>query len=145
MTAKPSLPRVPHGVLTHSWGDRLITQLRRWFELLDGAFEVTGELHTHGRRQKITFVTDATYTVVDEDMWIDVNRAGAVTLTFPDYAADANRGKRFVVQDASGGASGNNITLDTGSATFNGSATYVISTDYGRVEVIWNGSEYLVA
>ena len=78
-------------------------------------------------------ITDATGTSAATDTIIEVNRAGAVTLTL-ETISTTNGGRFLIVADISGAAAANNITLARGgSDTINGATSYVINQDYGWV------------
>lgn len=85
-------------------------------------------------------VEAATYNVQINDRLIDVayTATGAVTINLP-AAASVNFGGRtrmYTVFDSGANASVNNITIDgNGSEQINGSATYVISSNRGKVTV----------
>lgn len=86
-------------------------------------------------------VTAATYAARAGDRLIGVNRAGAVTVTLP--TAQLRAGRNYTVKDESGAASTNNITVATeGSETIDGSATDVISDNYGAKHYYSNGSNW---
>lgn len=79
-------------------------------------------------------ITTATYVVLPADAIIYVNRAGTVTLTLPDAAAwlAAHPTGQLIIQDISGAASTNNITINrAGSDTINGLTSVTITSDYG--------------
>lgn len=125
------------------WAADLISKLHLIFEEIRfGNTELLGELiGLSGRRIKVTSVTDATYTLLLTDDVIDVNRAGPVTLTLPE---GASRGKRFYIQDSSGAASSNPITVNkSASINVNGGSSVTLNTDYGRILVIYNGEQYV--
>jgi hypothetical protein len=52
----------------------------------------------------------------------------------------------FVVKDRTGNASTNNITVTTpgGAVLFDGSTSFVIDSNYGSIQVIFNGTNYEV-
>lgn len=95
-----------------------------------------------GRRIPPALVIAASYTIKLTDDVVDVNFAGAVALTLP---ANPGLGQRAIVQDSSGAASGNNITISPDSGNINGAGSYVFSTDYGRVTMIFNGTQWIAA
>ena len=121
--------------------------LVRWLEELvagfDGIMEAKSEFVSFaGRTKKVTLVTDAAYTILKTDHIIDCNRAGVIGLTLPNTP---RFGQVFVVADGSGGASGNTITInDSGSGiTVNGTTSITITADYGRLDIYYNGTEYI--
>jgi len=86
-------------------------------------------------------VTSATYAAKAGDRLIGVNRAGAVTITLP--TAQLRAGRTYTVKDESGAAATNNITVATeGSETIDGSATDVISDNYGAKHYYSDGSNW---
>jgi len=86
-------------------------------------------------------VTATTYTAKGGDRVIGVNRAGAVTITLP--TAEVRKGRVYTVKDESGAATTNNITVDTeGSETIDGSATDVLSDNYGAKTYYSDGSNW---
>ena len=86
-------------------------------------------------------VTGATYAAKAGDRLIGVNRAGTVTITLP--SAQLRAGCTYTVKDESGAAASNNITVATeGSETIDGSATDVISDNYGAKHYYSNGSDW---
>lgn len=96
--------------------------------------ESTGLLTTNGRMKKVTYVTDASYTVLTTDEVIFCDRAGTVDI---QLISSLNNGRTFTISDVSGAAAANNITITAPVAqTINGSTTYVINTNYGAVTLI---------
>ena len=126
------------------WASDLVRWLETFVREMRGDLEVGGKLITEsGRIENVTLVVDAPYTARLDDEVIDVNRAGAVTITLPP-SASLIKGQRIVIQDSSGNASTSNITLAAdGSDTVNGAASVLINTDYGRRTARWNGSEWV--
>ena len=124
------------------WADRLIATLERFFSSLAGDLEVQSRLITRaGRRRKVTLVTDSTYTVLKTDDIVDVNRAGAVTLTLP---ATPEEGACWKIHDSSGDASSNNITvMPSAGYNINGAASVGISTNYGAMFIYFNGTQFI--
>ena len=101
--------------------------------------------HTHevaaSGLQHVT-ITAATYTALGTDEIIGVNRAGVVTVTLPTAQA-AILGKAYIINDESGAAYTNNITVATqGAETIDGAATYVIGGNYGSMGFVSNGTNW---
>jgi hypothetical protein len=89
-------------------------------------------------------VSGATYAAKGGDRLIGVNRAGTVTVTLP--TAQLRAGRTYTVKDESGAAATNNITVATeGSETIDGSATDIISEDYGSKAYYSDGSNWFTA
>jgi hypothetical protein len=108
---------------------------------ITGAFTMNGSLLT-----PVTTVAAATYDLLVTDLLVHVTYTGtwAVTsLTLP--TAQVSNGRRVIVKDAGGGATANNITIDTeGSETIDGAATLVIAVDYGYAELYSDGTNWFV-
>ena len=86
-------------------------------------------------------VTSTSYAAKAGDRVIGVNYAGAVTITLP--TAQLRAGRVYTVKDESGAAATNNITVATeGSETIDGSATDVISENYGSKTYYCDGSNW---
>jgi len=88
--------------------------------------------------------TAANLTLDVDDYYIGVtSTAAARTITLPTAAVSA--GKSYIIKDESGGALTNNITIDTEtSETIDGVNTYVISSNYGSVTVICDGTNWFI-
>lgn len=145
MTAKiPVLPAPAQ--FDRAWASALVGTLNAWIkQLVFGDHVIQGQLTTRsGQRLKTTLVTAATYTVLLTDQIIDVNRAGAVTLTMPVRSADGF-GQVWYVQDSSGGAATNNITINRPNSSFNinGGASVTLATNYGRLMIVDNATQYV--
>ena len=77
-----------------------------------------------------TPVTVATYVPVATDSFLQVNRAGAVTVNLPTAASRS--GYPLMIKDISGAAQTNNITINkNGSDTIEGLSSIVINSAYG--------------
>lgn len=82
------------------------------------------------------------YTVLSTDQYISIDTSvGSVTLNFP---VGATVGQSFIVKDRSGNSSIKNITITTliGIVTFDGSVAYTINTNFGSIQIMFNGSNY---
>jgi len=135
------VPR-PRERLDRQWGLDILRYLEKFMASLDGVWQSHSELITdQGRSLHVTLVITATYTILKTDDVVDVNFAGAVTLTLPETP---RLGQRFIVQDSSGAASTNNITINgSASKNLNGGANFVIVEDYQKVEIEYNGTQYI--
>ena len=86
-------------------------------------------------------VTSAAYSARAGQRLIGVNRAGTVTITLP--TAQLRAGRSYTIKDESGAAATNNITVATeGSETIDGSATDVISDNYGAKHYYSDGTNW---
>tara|TARA_B100001113_G_scaffold4084_1_gene3536 strand:- start:2688 stop:3071 length:384 start_codon:yes stop_codon:yes gene_type:complete len=83
-------------------------------------------------------LTASSYGAKVDDLFIDVNVSQATTINLP---VNAPIGTNYIIKDTSGNASTNNITVTSGSGdTIEGANTKVISTNYGLVKLIYNGT-----
>src|SRR5690554_3709889 len=92
-----------------------------------------------------TTVAGATYTVLmtDDIIHSTYSATGAVTITIPT-ALMAEK-KTFTIKDAAGKAGTNNITIATqGAETIDGSATYVINSDYDSITLYSDGNNWYI-
>lgn len=88
--------------------------------------------------------TATNYTVLLTDFTIGVtSTAAARTITLPS-AAIAGVGHRYIIKDESGGALINNITVASTSGNIDGSATFVINTNYGSITVYSDGTNWFI-
>lgn len=92
-----------------------------------------GEIHA------VTQVTTATYTALTTDYVLACNRAGTIAITL--IASPVN-GRTYRIKDISGAAATNNITITPASGNIDGAANYVISTNYGGIDIIYTGSQW---
>jgi hypothetical protein len=78
------------------------------------------------------------------DIFISVDSSSARTVNLPN--APSFTGTIYIVKDRVGSAGTHNITVTTpgGTVTFDGSTTYVIDTNYGAAQFIFNGTNYEV-
>lgn len=80
------------------------------------------------------------YTVLTSDHYISVDcSGGVVTLDFPNSPTFK---QVWIVKDRTGNASANHITLTTpgGTVTIDGSTSYVITSNYGAVNILANAT-----
>lgn len=94
----------------------------------------------------ITSVTHAAspYTVLSTDEFLAVQSSGgAITILLPNAPTT---GRVIYIKDSNGAANTNNISVTTvgGVVTIDGSTTYTMNTNYGSINVIFDGSNYEV-
>ena len=86
------------------------------------------------------------YSALQTDEVIEFSStAASYTLTLPAPSitgVTANKGKTYVIKDASGGAATNNITIAPASGTIDGVASVSINTAYGFVQVYCDGTAW---
>lgn len=89
-----------------------------------------------------------------------VTAAGAVTVATTDYFVCINKtsgaataanlfaspvtGSHLVIKDCKGDAGTNNITITPAAGNIDGAGTYVISTNYGSAEIVYNATQWNV-
>jgi hypothetical protein len=92
--------------------------------------------------------TATSYTALITDYIIEVTSTAAarvITLPAPSLVgASPNPGKIFIIQDTSGAAATNNISLTPASGLIDGGATVAINVNYGCATVFCDGSAYYV-
>lgn len=93
----------------------------------------------------ITTITTGNLTVTNESIVVVDKTVGAATaVTIP--APSSTGGRRCIkVLDCKGDAATNNITITAASGNINGAANYVISENYGCVELMDDGVEWIVS
>lgn len=91
-----------------------------------------------------TIAGDVTAALLQNQSVLVVNKASgaatAVALPAANYVGQAVK-----VIDGKGDAATNNITITPASGTIYGAATYVISENYGSVELLWDGTNWQVS
>lgn len=87
--------------------------------------------------------TSGAYNVTATDYIVIVNKASgqATTVNLPGSPAT---GRVIVVKDGKGDAASNNITITPAAGTIDGGASVVITSNYGSVAVVYNGTEWSV-
>ncbi len=88
--------------------------------------------------------TAISLTVTNVMYYIGVTDTSAArTITLP-IGASVVTNQVFVIKDESGGAATNNITITCsgGATNIDGATSRVISSNYGSVNLIWNGTQY---
>jgi len=91
----------------------------------------------------IRVATAVSITTAGEAILGVTNTAAPRTITLA--TADARDGKFITIQDESGGAGSNTITIDTeGSELINGAATTTIPTNYGARGLYSDGSNWFI-
>ena len=91
-----------------------------------------------------TPVAATPYVVLSTDAFIGVNTSAlAITINLPNAPVT---GKVYIIKDVSGNAAALNITVTTvgGVVLIDAAATYVMNTAYEAINVLFNGTKYLV-
>ena len=86
--------------------------------------------------------TDSPYVVLDSNYYISCDvSSGAITVEMPNSPLE---GRVFIVKDAEGNSSVNNITVttDSGTVDIDGATSQAISMDFKSLNFIFNGTSY---
>ncbi len=91
----------------------------------------------------IKVVTPAAYpyTTTAQDALIKVDTSSARTIT---PLASPTTGQKHIIKDTVGSAAANNITVTPSGKNIDGSASHVITTNYGSITIIYNGTEWSI-
>jgi hypothetical protein len=92
-----------------------------------------------GRRRHITSTTISYLVLATDDIIAVGTTSAGITVTLP---ASPTAGDAFDVKDTVGLAATNNITISGNGNDIDGASTFVISTNYGSVTLVFNGSEW---
>lgn len=85
---------------------------------------------------------DSPYTIASTDFLIAVDSAlGAVILNLPP---SPTTGKTYKIKDISGSAAAQNITINGNGYNIDGSSSYTINSNYGKLEVIFTGTRWSI-
>jgi len=103
----------------------------------NGKFTTTGGQIAKVRVALTTPVSVAATT--DFGIVCKLTTPGAVAVNLPAGVA----GQEFVIQDGTGDAAANNITITPAAGTINGAATLVIAANYGRTTLRYDGTLWL--
>ena len=84
------------------------------------------------------------YTVLPTDYYISCDpTAGTITILLPNAPTQF---REFVIKDRTGQASGKNISITTvgGLVTIDTQTTYTIASNFGAIQLLFNGTSYEV-
>lgn len=84
-----------------------------------------------------TDIKTGAYTAASNDRVLVDSTGGAVSITLPTGV----EGMKIAVQDIGGAAGTNNITVV---GTINGITNYVISDDFGNVEILFSDGDFII-
>lgn len=104
---------------------------------VDGSGTVTTTGRIGGTRV-VTAAGAVTVTSTDETVVINKTVGAATTVNLPAGVT----GRTYVFKDGKGDAAVNNITITPAAGTIDSAATLVINTNYGRITLIYNGTEW---
>lgn len=84
-------------------------------------------------------VTGATHSATDNTIVL-CNRAGTVAVTLPNPSLNS----QIVVKDISGAAETNTITITSSSGNLDGSSSQTITSNYGTIAFIGDGTNWWI-
>jgi len=106
-----------------------------------GAETFSGKVtQSAGQQWALEAAGSSPFTITGTAVFVGVTNAAATTVKMPAASAV---GDWYVVTDPLGQAGSNNITVDGNGKNINGASTYVISTNYDSVRVLYTGSEWI--
>lgn len=106
-----------------------------------GQFTTTKFVTNIGRRVKVTNVTSGPYTTAVSDQIISVGTlSSALTINLP---AGPVAGDTYTIKDANGSASSFNITVQGNGSNIDAASSSVISSNYGVLRIVYNGSKWI--
>lgn len=91
-----------------------------------------------------TTVNTTPYVVLTTDDFLGVDSSGApIQINLPNAPTT---GRVITIKDTTGSANTNNITVTTvgGAVLIDAAATYVMNTQYAAIDVLFNGTKYLI-
>lgn len=131
-------PHVRSGTITSSDGSINVVKGNGTINLL-----VTSTINNSIVYTSVVFA-QTPYTVGAIDQFLGVNvTGGAITIKLPDSPVT---GRVYSVKDTVGNSSVSNITVTTtgGAVTIDGSATFVMNTNYSSINLVFSGTSYEV-
>ena len=136
---RPEEFTVPAG---KAWGDEEFFFAEDIFKLDIGIFEdPTTNIEVDEASSLFQYATDVTLSETDHFVGVDTATT-SITVTLP-LATTINSGKQLVIKDESGNAEVNNIIIKTDEfegATIDGYSEITITSNYGAVNLYYNGS-----
>jgi len=79
------------------------------------------------------------YTTLTSDFVILVDSSAARTIT---PLGSPTTGQMYRIKDNVGSAALNNITITPSGKNIDGSASYIINTNYGSIDIVYNGTQW---
>lgn len=81
------------------------------------------------------------YTTLNTDFYVIVDTSSARTI---NLLASPETGRSYLIKDNTGSAATNNITIVPNAGNIDGAANYKITTNFGAVWIIYNGTQWNV-
>jgi hypothetical protein len=108
-----------------------------------GATTITGSITLNGGLIEKRTATAISYTVLVTDVIVAVtDTTAARTITMPNSGLVS--GQRWTIKDESGGAATHAITIAGNGANIDGVANQIINTNYGSVDIYYNGTNFFL-
>jgi len=104
-------------------------------------FGSSKSIYLAGQRVRLTAVNSSPYTVLIADMNLMVDTTAARTINLPTSPVS---GDSYRIKDSTGTAATNNITVQGNSNNIEGSASNIINTNFGRILVVYNGTQWVL-
>lgn len=106
------------------------------------AVDNTGLLSVSSKIRATIINKTTNYTILSSDYVISVGTLSTpIALTLP---STPTAGDTFIIKDANGSAATHNITINGNGHNIDGSTTFVLSTNYENITVIYNSSTWMV-
>lgn len=102
-----------------------------------GGFSVGGKLNLSSQ----SFSTSG-QTIATTPPFVSWTATAVATPTISLPSANLTTGQILIIKDSGGNCATNNLTISGNGANIDGSASYVISSNYGRVTLRWNGTKW---
>ena len=101
---------------------------------------IAGTVNTlSGRVAKTTSPGAYPYTALSTDHVIFVDTSIARTI---NLMASPETGRTYRIKDSTGNAAAANITITPAAGNIDGAASYKIATNYGSVDLVYNGTQW---
>lgn len=89
----------------------------------------------------VTTPVSSAYTMQETDTVIVVNQGTGAAIQI-NLVANPIQGKYVMIKDGKGDANTHTITISPAAGTIDGAATATITTAYGHVKYVYNGTEW---
>lgn len=114
-------------------------------QLLEVSYKRINANATSDRKAVRILASGSSDTFTEDDDVLVINKSPAGATAVAMATAVNYKGREVIIKDGKGDANSNNITITPGgSKNIDGSGTYVINTNYGRVRIIYNGVQWNV-
>lgn len=135
------------GTFIYDTSERDISAARVGSSPSSGAVPSHGYTHLHGAADPIPYsfrlVTSGNPVMAISDDYVMINQSGSnlTLVTLPDTP---RVGAKYIVKDAKGDANLRPITVIPPSGTIDGRTNFIIDVEYGSIDAMFDGANYLV-